>query len=131
MTAQTDGQIARGDAAEARREARAASDGVTDIVRRLDDLRTSVAAVAVEQARAALTQAETRSDVLRVEVIATEARDQSKLTNGRVTKHDLLFAEMKGIAQGAGGTGRLLFYMLSAAAGTSTIVVAAMKVLEG
>ena len=119
----SDGQIAREDAAEARHEARAVSISQADIVHRLDDLRTGMAQMATAQT-------ETRADIARVELIAREGRDQAKVTNGRVTQIDLWRAEMKGVAQGAGGTGRLLLYMLSAAAGTGTIIVTAMKVLE-
>ena len=58
-----------------------------------------------------------------------EIKEQTTKTNGRVTQIELWKAETKGIAQGVGGTGRLLFYMLSASAGTGTIIVTAMKIL--
>lgn len=87
-----------------------------DVMHRLDELRTG--------------QMEARADLQRIEIIAREARDQARATNGRVTQIELWRAEVKGVAQGAGGTGRLLFYMLSAAAGSGTIIVTAMKVLE-
>ena len=123
MNEQTDGQRAREEAAQARTVAAAAVAAQVDIVHRLDNVQSAIAQVHV-------TQSETRADLLRIEIIAREARDQAKATNGRVNVLELWRAELKGIAQGSGGTGRLLLYMLSAAAGTGTIIVTAMKILE-
>ena len=118
----TDGQHARDDAADARRSAEAAVSAVSDIMHRLDELRVAATQIAV-------TQAETRADIARVEVIAREGRDQSKITNGRVTVLELWKAEAQGIAQGAGGVGRLILYMLGAATSTAGLITVAMKVL--
>ena len=71
-----------------------------------------------------------RTDIARVEVIAREARDQAKATNGRVASLEIWRAELRGIAQGSGGTGRLFVYILTSAAATGGIVTAAMKILE-
>jgi len=71
-----------------------------------------------------------RADLARIERIAKDAHDQVKETNGQVTTLRLWKAEVKGIAQGAGGAGRLGLYMLGAASSTGGIVVIAMKILE-
>lgn len=108
------------------------------LLHRLDDLRGALTE-AVSELRTGLaqvvaTQVDTRADiafvkadVARVEVVATEARDQSRKTNGRVTVLELWKAEVKGISQGVGGAGRLLLYMLGAAATTSGLIVTLMK----
>lgn len=75
-------------------------------------------------------QSEMESHLLRIEGIATDALAVGKQTNGRVTMLELWRAEMKGIAQGSGGAGRLLLYILSAAAAFGSVVAFVMKLLE-
>ena len=49
-------------------------------------------------------------------------------TNGRVSRLELWQAELRGIAQGSGGTGRLFAYILAAGASAGTIVVAGFAI---
>lgn len=93
--------------------------------------------VEAEQQRQTIAQAEMRGDLRRVEALATEAVvqvkeavAQAKVTNGKVGSLELWRAEMKGIAQGAGGTGRMLFYMLSAG-GVAASVLWSLAALSG
>lgn len=123
MVAQSDGQIAREDAAAARRAADAAVASVGEIVHRLDVITAGVT--------------DTRIDLQRIETIAREGRDQAVKTNGRVTALEswvvtmkVWQGELRGIAQGSGGTGRLFVYVLTSAAATGGIITAAMKILE-
>src|SRR4051812_44101084 len=78
------------------------------------------------------------------QIAASDSRQTERLdrieqqtikTNGRVTsleervgKFDLWKAELKGIAQGAGGTGRLMFYVISSGAAAGSIIVAILTV---
>ena len=94
------------------------------------DENAQAASVALRAAEAIADVARQLAEANTREILTRLDRIEAQVTkiNGRVSSHDLLFAEMKGIAQGAGGTGRLLMYMLSAAAGTGTILVALLTV---
>lgn len=93
-----------------------------EILRRLDESKMTQMAIIA-------TQIDVRKDLQRIEATGLRVQAQAEKTNGRVTLIELWRSELKGIAQGAGGTGRLLFYMLSSAAAAGTIVVAAIAVL--
>lgn len=112
----TDGERAREDAVAARREALDAVMTAADVVRRLDALRSG--------------QDAALGEIARVAVIATETRDQAVRTNGRVTQLELWQAELRGIAQGSGGSARLLMYLIGTAASTAALLGFAMRLLE-
>ena len=86
------------------------------IITRLDDIKSA-------QLVAAATTIDMRADLVRIEA-------HVERTNGRVTLLELWRAEMRGISQGVGGTGRLFFYMLGAASSAGGLIVVALKILE-
>ena len=90
------------------------------------ELIVSLDAIRAQMASDARRQADFN---VRVSADLHEIKEQTTKTNGRVSQIELWKAEVNGISQGVGGTGRLLLYMLSASAGTGTIIVTAMKIL--
>lgn len=109
-------QAAFEEAGAARRAAEQALVRNDAIIARLDDIKGT-------QLVAAAAMIDVRNDLGRIEA-------HVERTNGRVTLLELWRAEMRGISQGVGGTGRLFFYMLGAASSAGGLIVIAMKILE-
>ncbi len=109
-------QAAFEEAGAARHAAEAAAARSEAILTRLDDIKGA-------QLVAAAAMIDVRNDLVRIE-------GHVERTNGRVTLLELWRAEMRGISQGVGGTGRLFLYMLGAASSAGGLIVVALKLLE-
>lgn len=123
-----------------------------DLVPSLESLAREVAAVTQTQHADVLSAInEVKQDVKHIEAVASEALSiarktdavaanaltvatdslvQARLTNGHVTALRLWQAEVRGIAQGSGGMGRLLAMLLASAAATGGIITTTIMVLD-
>lgn len=114
MLAQQAAQASLEASAAARQVAELALSQHKDVLAGFGELRQDMAAQRI-------VQVEMRADLRRIEALAVTTAAQATLTNGHITKLNLWRAEMKGVAQGAGGTGRLMLYMLTAGAAATAI----------
>ncbi len=87
----------------------------------VDEIRHTLSTVVIEQI-------DQRNDIKNLTTLTTEGVAQAKKTNGRVTTLELWRAELGGIAQGAGGSGRLLLYLFATAASSAAIITACITV---